>query len=143
MSGSWTWVTPSLLAFTLAAGVGCGDDEADGAQPDGGRMDSGVDGGVLAGRGGTSGRGGAGGGPSMAQCVATAAPAAMSKVETECVSCACEFGAPAAVACDATCWALFACYARACSDVDVKDMNAVAGCAFLNCEALIDPLDAM
>jgi hypothetical protein len=142
MSGCWTWIAPSLLALAVAsAAAGCGDDASDdGVLADGGQ-DSGYAGRPAAGRGGNGGRGGSDAGPTMAECVAKSAPSTMGKVDAECVSCACEFGAAQAFACDATCWSLFDCFSRECADVDIRDMNASAGCALTHCEPFVAGLD--
>ena len=77
------------------------------------------------------------GGPSVGECVDKTVTTTAGAVESECVSCVCESGPIPAVACNQTCWNLVTCFAAACAEVDVSDMNATAGCAFMHCEGFI------
>ncbi len=127
----------ALWAALAACPVGCGDDASDDAAPPDGGDDSGTAGRSHAGRGGFSGNGSGGAGPSVAECVDETMMTTDGAVERECISCSCERGPALAVLCNETCWDLVTCYAASCGDVDVSDMNAVAGCAFMHCEEFV------
>ena len=129
--------TVVLIAALAAGTVGCGDDDGDGAGPEAGGVDGGASGRADGGRAGNGGNGGGDAGPTVAECVDKTLSSTAGAVESECVSCVCERGPALAVACRETCWDLVTCYAGACAAVDVSDMNAVAGCAFMHCEEFV------
>ena len=126
-----------LVAALAAALAGCGDDDADGAGVEDGGWDGGFAGRSMSGRGGNAGIPGGDAGPSVGACVDKTTTTTAGAVESECVSCLCESGPIPTVACNETCWSLVTCFAGACAEVDVSDMNATAGCAFMHCEGFI------
>ena len=126
-----------LAAAFAAALAGCGEGIDDGPDVQDGGYDSGFSGRTGAGRGGNGAGTGGATGPSVGQCVDKTMTTTAGAVESECVSCVCESGPVPTVACNETCWNLVTCFAASCAEVDVRDMNATAGCALMHCEEFV------